>query len=560
MRDRGKRASGLILCLALLFSGSLLHAERPRVFALTHATVVPAPGKSIEGGTIVLRDGLIEAVGKDVAIPPDAVEIDLKGAFVYPGFVDAGGKVVGASAEPEGAARGGGRGAAPRAETTPAGAGHPIAAVHPEKMARDSVVAFDNDERKRDAETYRSLGFTAMLAAPGSGVFEGQSAVALLQDDRPVADVLLVDSAAQHIAFDRGGFGDAYPTSLMGAVAAIRQTFLDAQRFASWSERYAQNPAGMKRPERSAAYEALLPVLARKQLAIFEATEPDDTLIADRIAKEFSIDAVVLASGYEQEIAQQVAATKRVLVFPVAIPDKPKVDDPDDALEVSTQDLRRYLDKPAGPKVLRDAGVELAFTTRGLKNTADFWKLVRKIVAAGFPEDAALSALTTVPAKILGLDRQLGTIEAGKIASLVVADGPLFGKDAKVQRVFVEGREYKLEEKKKPKGDPNAVVDPRGTWSVVIETPGGAVTRTWTIAGKPGALNGTAETRQGTVTFERVELAGNALTLVFPAGDRGNSEATVIVGSDSFEGTIETGSRSVSVTGSRTRGPEGGSL
>jgi hypothetical protein len=180
-------------------------------------------------------------------------------------------------------------------------------------------------------------------------------------------------------------------------------------------------------------------------------------------------------------------------------------------------------------------------------------------VDAGLPQDAALAALTTVPAKILGVERQLGTIEAGKIANLVVSDKAIFAKDAKVKRVFVEGREYKLDEKKKPKGDPSAVVDPRGTWSVVLDMPSGSVTRSWTISGKPGAWTGTAEIRSGTVTFEKVELEGNALTVVYPAGDRPRSEATVIVSSDSFEGTIEVGSSTIAVHGTRTSGPEGGS-
>ena len=558
VRAGGRSVLRLALWLAPLLFALQLHAERPRVFALTHATVVQAPGQSIEGGTIVLRDGLIEAVGKDVVIPPDAVEMDLAGSFVYPGLLDAGGKVVGGTAEPE--APRGGRGSPPRAEPQASpGASHPLPAVHPEKMVRDELRAIDSDDRKREAETYRSLGFTAMLAAPGPGVFQGQSAVVLLQEDRPVPELLLLDSAAQHVGFDRGGFGEPYPTSLMGAIAAIRQTFLDARRYATWTERYAEHPAGMKRPERSAAYEALQPVLAKKQIVIFEAKDPDDVLVADRIAREAEIDAVVLASGSEQEIAAQVAATKRVLIFPVALADKPKVDDPDEALDVTTRALRRYLDKPSGPKILRDAGVELALTTRGLKNTADFWKLVRGIVSAGYPEDAALASLTIVPARILGLDRQLGTIEVGKIGSLVVSDKPIFAKDAKVKRVFVEGREYKLDEAKKPKGDPNAVVDPRGTWSVVLDMPGGSVTRTWTIAGRLGAYTGTAETRSGTVTFEQVELQGNALTVLYPAGDRPRSEATVIVSTDSFEGTLEVGSSTVAVHGTRTSGPEGGS-
>ena len=184
---------------------------------------------------------------------------------------------------------------------------------------------------------------------------------------------------------------------------------------------------------------------------------------------------------------------------------------------------------------------------------------MEKIVAAGLPEDVALAALTTIPARILGVSDSVGTIEAGKIANLVVMDGPLFTKDSKAQRIYVDGIEYLVEESRKPKGDPNAVVDPRGEWSVVFEVGGQTVQRTWTLSGERGNYIGTAETRSGTVSFDNVELEGNALTVTFPArGGRGSMEVTVIVEGDSFEGVAEMGSRSVPVQGTRTRGPEGG--
>ena len=178
---------------------------------------------------------------------------------------------------------------------------------------------------------------------------------------------------------------------------------------------------------------------------------------------------------------------------------------------------------------------------------------------AGLPADTALAAVTTVPAEILGVDRQLGTVEAGKIANLVVADGPPFGKSTAIRRMFVDGREVPLEEKRRPKGDPNAKEDPRGTWSVTLDFGGGPVTRTWTIEGTLGALQGKAETQRGTVTFERVAIEGNLLTVVFPAqGERPASEVAVVVRGDAFEGTAEFGSRTVDLTGKRTKGPDGG--
>ncbi|HEX4825279.1 MAG TPA: amidohydrolase family protein [Candidatus Polarisedimenticolaceae bacterium] len=551
----GIRAGILVLGAVVAAGWLTARAARPRIYAITGATVVTAPGQKIESGTVVIRDGLIDAVGHDLAAPADAVVIDGKGKFVYAGFIDAGGWTPGADAPAAAPAE---RGRARTAREPETGPVYPVAAIRPERRIADTLPTFEGD-RKRDADSWRRLGFTALLAAPGKGIFRGTSALVLLRDEAPVADLIVRDGVAQHLAFETGGFGDTYPNSLMGAAAAVRQALLDTQRYVTWSERYEKNPAGMPRPERLPALEALRPLLSRHQPVFFEAASADDILLADRIAREFDLDLVAVASGTEAEIADQVAKTGRVLVYPLRFPDKPKVDDPDDALDVTLKQLERYVKAGAAPKTLADAGIKLAFSAHGLKNNADFAANLRKVLDAGFPEDAALAALTVTPAKLLGVDRTMGTIEAGKVADLILTDGPVFKKDSKVRRVFVDGYDYAIDEKAKPKGDPNAVVDPRGTWSVVIEIGSNPLQRTWTIAGEKGHYTGTAETRAGVVTFDKVELAGNALTVTFPASEgRGANEVTVIVNGDAFEGTMEMGPRSAQLKGTRTHGPEGG--
>lgn len=552
--------AGAACAIAILGCFSIAGGARPRIYAITGATVVPAPGQKIEGGTVVLRDGLVEAVGAGARVPSDAIVIEGKGLYVYPGLIDAGGwspSSEGSATPPATAPSGGDRPRAARRETE-AGPVYPIAAIRPERRASDTLQPFEGD-RKRDADGWRRLGFTALLAAPTKGIFRGSGALVLLSDDTPVPELVVKDGVGQHIALETGNFGDGYPNSLMGAAAATRQAILDAQRYAVWSDRYAKNPVGMARPDRMPAMEALRPVLDGNQTLFLEASSADDILLGDRIAKEYNLKLVAIASGTEGEIAGQIAKTGRTIVYPARIPDKPKVDDPDEALEVSLKEMRRYLDASAGPKVLRDAGVNVLLSAHGVKNIADFAPNVRKIIDAGFPEDAALAALTIEPAKLLGVDRTMGSLEPGKIANVVVSDGPLFAKDTKVRRVFVDGTDYPIEEKSKPKGDPNAVVDPRGTWSVVLEFGGQTINRTWTIAGEKGAYTGTAETRSGTVKFDAVSLAGNALTVTFPAAEgRGANEVTVIVTGDSFEGTMELGPRSAPIKGTRTHGPDGG--
>jgi hypothetical protein len=415
-------------------------------------------------------------------------------------------------------------------------------------------------DRKRQVERFRELGFTAGLVAPRSGIFRGSSSVVLLQDDSPVSEIILADGVAQHLAFEHGRFGEDYPTSLMGAVATQRQVLLDAQSHAEWVKRYQADPSGMRRPDSAPPFEALAELLSGNQPAIFHADSPSDVLLADRIADEFGLRALVVASGHEWEIIDQVAAADRALVLPVAFPKKPQVDDDDEALDVSTKELRRYLEAATAAARLDEAGVVFALTTDGLSTLSDFKKNIGKMIEAGLTEDTALAALTTVPAGMLGIERVVGTLEAGKIANLAIFDGPIFNPDTTTKRVFVDGVEYRMDEKEKPKGfDPDAVVDPRGEWAVVFDFPGSSIERLWLIEGEGDSLNGTAETRSGTVSFEEVILEGNGLTVVFPAeGGRSAMELTLIITGDSFEGSAEFGPRTVSVTGTRTSGPNGG--
>jgi len=551
-------AAALVL-LCFLVPSSKAWAERPRVYAVTEASVVTAPGSVIEGGTVVIRDGRIEAVGQAIPIPPDAEPIDAGGGWVYAGMIDAYSRLGLLSSDDSPGSGGGGRGAGGASRSAPAatpGAVHPLARIRPETRVRDSLLPFV-DSRKRDMKRMRNLGFTTVLVTPRSGLLRGRSVAVQLAEDRPVSELILRDDVAQHVAFERGRFGDGYPSSLMGAVAALRQTLLDAERYATWSTRHTEQPQAMRRPEFHAAFEALAPVLVGEQPLFFEVDDPDDTLLAHRIGEEFGLQVAIYASGHEWEITEQIAAAGRVLLWPVAFPDKPDVDDDHEALDVSRRTLRRYLDAAAGPGRMHTAGVRFALTTRGMKNRADFRKNLRKMIDNGLPADVALAALTTVPAELLGVERMVGTIEPGKIANLLVADGPLFEEKTQLLHVFVDGVKHDVESPAKPQGDPNAVVDPRGIWSVVFEMGPRSVERSWTISGERDNYAGTAETRGGSVTLEEVTLAGNALTVVFPSrAGRGATEVTVIIVGDEFEGLAEMGPRSVDLRGVRTSGPE----
>jgi len=553
MKEESIRRGAAVLAVILLITAQA-RAERPRVYAITGGKIVTAPGQIIENGTVVLREGLIEAVGADVKIPADAVTIDAKGKTVHAGFIDACSDVALRKTEgaPAGAGPGGGgRGAG--AQPPPAGAVHPISRFRPEKRALDLLGG-----NEKDLEKHRGMGFTSALTFPQEGIFRGTSALVTLGDGPVPASVVRAD-VAQHIAFERGSFGQGYPTSLMGTIAAIRQGLEDAKRHDVWQARYDADPRGMKRPDVLSAYAPLSKAAAGKIPVVFDADSPGNVLRALSLAKEYGLDAIIVASGNDYEVLDGVRAAGRPLIVPMAFPDKPEIAEPDEALETNILTMERYLGARSNPGRLAAAGVTFALGTCRVKNLADFPSNLRKTIEAGLPPDAALAALTTVPAKMFGVERTMGTIEAGKSANVVIEDGDLFGEKTKVVNVFVDGREYKIEEKKS-KGDPTARVDPRGTWSVAFTIMGRAVTRTWTITGKEGAYEGTAETREGTVTFSSITLVGNEMTLVMPSPRGGGSqEITVIVTGESFEGTGEfSGGQSYDLKGTRTSGPSGG--
>ena len=556
MMNTVRRVLGaLTLTLALPCLAQSEPPERPRVYAITEATVVTAPGETLSSATVVLRDGLIEAVGTGVKPPADAEVISGQGLYLYPGFIDPD-TDLGRASSGDGGRSSSGPGGASRSRRPSPGSRHPLGRIHPEWRTIDHLLPFEQDG-DRSLDKYHKAGFTMALTTPEDGILQGRSAAVLLLADLEVPRMTVDDNVALHVAFERGSFGQGYPTSLMGTVAAVRQAFFAARRYAEWHTRYEADPRGMKRPDRVPAYEALADALDGKQKVYFRPSHRDDAMLAHRIAEEFGLDAVIGATGHEWEIAERLGSLGLPVIWPVAFPDKPKLDDPDEALSVSLRTMRRYTRAAEAPAMVHGAGVELALTTRGLKSMGDFRDNIREMVEKGLPEEAALAGLTTVPARLLGLERVAGSLERGKMANLVAFDGPWLGEESAVRWLFVDGVAHEMEEKLPEGGDPDAVADPRGAWDVTFDFGSRSVERRWEIEGDTGAYEGSAETGSGEVSFERIKLVGNMLTVLFPAREgRPPLEMTVVIDGDQFEGTASFGPRNVTAKGVRRDSPD----
>lgn len=440
-----------------------LRENTPKHWAITNARIVVSPTQTIERGTLVFRDGTIVAVGADVAAPTGARVLDLPGKTIYPGLIEPYSEPSAAGAGASGRGGAGGitmPGAAPQQapSATPAGgASHWNSNVTPETRVEDTFRP-DADLNKK----LRSQGVVARLAAPSRGVLKGVSCV-VDTSDGSAKDSLVRNGVAMHATFSpprgRGDDDDRYPSSPMGALALVRQVLYDAQWYRAAEQAHAQNPQ-LPRPEKSAALEALARHVEAKAPFLIDAADELYALRAGRLAEEFGLPVIVRGSGSEYRRLAEVAAMKIPVLVPVSFPKAPNVASPEYAVNVTLFDLMEWDLAPDNPATLAKAGVTIALTGHGLRDRAEFLKNVRRAVARGLDKPAALAAMTTTPAQLLGVQHTLGTLDAGKQASFVITDGELFDEKTKVLETWVEGERFEIA--------PKPVVDPRGKWALSL--------------------------------------------------------------------------------------------
>jgi imidazolonepropionase-like amidohydrolase len=396
--------------------------------AFTHARVVVAPGRAVEDATLVVRDGLVVSVRAGGSAPSGARVVDLGDRTVYPGFVDPcteyGLAAVGDLNPPsEGIAP-------PRYAGQRSGLDAWNDAVHAERRWVDSFVP-----EKESAEKLMARGVTSVQSAKLDGVFRGLGFVTTLAQEAGNRTVLASESR-QFASFDRGSSSQQYPNSLMGSIALVRQTLLDAEWYpralAAWERDLTQ-----ERPELNLALAALA---TNEEPLVFETDDVLSLLRAQRIAEEVSVPMVHVGSGDEYRALDEVARLELPLVLPVGLPETPDVASYESSLGLDLAELRHWERARHNAAVLAEAGVRFAFTGRGLRDDEDFLANVRTMVERGLPEDGALAALTTVPARVSGVDHLVGTLEPGKRADFVVADGDLFAEGSKLVSVWIGGR------------------------------------------------------------------------------------------------------------------------
>jgi imidazolonepropionase-like amidohydrolase len=422
----------------------------PGAHALVGGKVVTMPGKTLDRATVIVRDGVIAAVGVDVPVPADARVWDMAGLTIYAGFIEPylllGEPVPAVSTtyvEPirsTALTAGGGVnffGVPPqKPEGTARNTGNAVAKITPETRA---VRTYQPDAKL--LRSLRELGFTTAVVTPGRGIIRGTSALVTLVDEDPNRLVMRPD-VFQHVALETHLDDDkAYPGSLMGTIATIRQSFFDAQHYALNQADWRARPQGRLRPEFDPSLEALQPAADGKQRVLIE---PGSVLMVDRIARvarELALDFAIVSCGEEWRRPDLLAETGAAFIVPLDFPVLPKLPEDDDWEQVTLDQLRAWDWAAENPALLRRQKREVALTTHGLGDPKKFRPNLRLALERGLAEDDALAALTTVPADLCGVASQLGTIEPGKIANLTIVDGKgYFDPESRVRAVWVDGR------------------------------------------------------------------------------------------------------------------------
>ncbi len=526
-------------------------------YAITNARIVTVSGAVIESGTIVIRNGLIAAVGANVSAPADARVIDGKGLTVYPGLIDANTSLAFPEAAPAPSLGGGGFQQAQLRPAGPAASGpnstQPTG-LQPEVMAEDSIKPGGSD-----IDSARNAGITTALTAPRSGIWIGQSALINLAGD--TAQQMIVRSpVAMHVAFTPLRTGQ-YPNSLMGVFAVLRQMLLDAQRYAQAQQIYERSPRGTRRPELDRSLAALIPVIEGKMPVVMYANRQREIERALDLAQEFNLHAIIAGGSEAATVANRLREHDVPVLLSLNFPKRTTSATPESEPE-SMRILRERVEAQKTAANLAAAHVRFAFQSGSMTNISDFVANAAKTIENGLSKEDALRALTLRSAEILGVADRLGSIETGKIANLTVMRGDLFDRNSRVAHVFIDGRPVDLRPTPPPAAPsgpgtaatPAAATNLSGTWTITIEAGEQPLPGTMILRQQGASVSGSVTSPFGTTEFSNGAVDANGFHFTMSASIQGNVVQVTVDGKatgNQIEGTMQSDLGPARFTGTR---------
>ncbi len=440
-----KQFTALILLLSCLISTSLIaqstfpkngvYDVRDGIYAFTNATIYKSYNEKIENATLVVEKGKVKAVGMRIAIPAGAIVVDLKNEFtIYPGLID----MYSTYGVPETKREQGGGGFFSRTQqriSKKEGAYSWNQALKPEFRAHEN---FTVDGKA--AKDYRDNGFGVVMTHQADGLSRGTSTLVTLGESRE-HEVILIPEVAHMLSFKKGNSPQSYPGSLMGGISLFKQTYSDA----NWYKNYGS------KEETNISLEAWNEVAALPQ--VFDVRDRLEILRAAKMGEEFGVNYIFKGNGDEYQRLDEIRSVGASFILPLDFPTAFDVEDPYDAMVVSLGDMLHWELAPGNPAMLAKSNISFALTTHGLKKKSDFWKNLRTAIKHGLTEEQALKALTFTPAKMMNAYDQVGSLEAGKLANLIITSGNIFSEKTKIHHNWIRGEAFVVKQLEEPNLD-----------------------------------------------------------------------------------------------------------
>lgn len=395
--------------------------ENTNFRAFVNATIHVNSTTLIENGTLIEQEGIITYVGGKIKLPENTVVYDLKGKHMYPSFID----LYSSYGLPEIKKKE--RSFQPQYESSKKGPYSWNEAIRPEVNAMEQ---FAINEKK--AEELTNIGFGVVLSHNMDGIARGTSVLTTLGKNTEHKTVINPNAAA-HYSFQKGSSKQQYPSSLMGCIALLRQTYLDA----SWHK----NMANKQRQNLS--LDAFNESQALPQ--IFDVKNKYSIMRADKVGDEFGIQYIVKGNGDEYQQLAEVKSTNAPLIIPINFPSAYNVEDAYDAMYVTLAQLKHWELAPSNPKLLERQSIEFAITLDGT-SPKEFLKNLRKAVSFGLSKEQALRSLTETPAKLIKADDKIGSLEVNKWANFIITSGDLFTGEEEIFENWIAGERNVISE------------------------------------------------------------------------------------------------------------------
>lgn len=386
-----------------------------KTFAFTNATIFVTPTEVIKNGTLLIKDGKVVSVGKSVKIPKGTKTTDLEGKNIYPSFIDIYSDF--GISKPK------------RGQSITRGTQYDAARegyywndhIRPDT---NPIEAFKFDNKK--AKDMINAGFGVVNTHQEDGIVRGNGLLVALNPNASDAYRILDTRSAQYLSFNKSiQSRQAYPTSRMGAIALLRQVYLDADWYAKGNME-----------NKDMALEAMNN--NKNLVQIFETGNHLDALRADKVGDQFGIQYTIVGSGDEYERVNDIKATNANFIIPINFSNAYDVSNPLLAQQISLRDMRKWNQEPSNLSVLSKNGVNFALTTHTLKSVKSFHKNLQKAIKYGFEEEKALAALTTIPASIIG-NASIGNLKEGSHANFIITSGNIFDAKTTFYENWVQG-------------------------------------------------------------------------------------------------------------------------